>query len=542
MQTPSVDSISPRTDNSFPEKNSLNTWLIKKLYKLPGNPYYPRCYPADKFLAGNFNNVAKLKGSEEKADCRHIGLSQIIKRQTDDSSENKKNTGRNAHLNYTSRQYLSLGGAEDKMDPIFHPALADRWEEILSDAKENCIVPHEKWGAFLYDSFKKMQNENRSHCYWAVGSSKHAMALRQRIKPIDGGQKLRYVANFYDPNCTFSDIRVYFDNLEDITGLTCSDFLDPDGIADYFGKTDNENREEVALFQRVPDTLHKQDITESIKYDSDEQRWVKLFASDKKSIQPAQYYHLMRSGLPLNTLKNDLLKCTGKAERIRLLQAKAEDGTPGLYMAMLNGHGQTVKTIANAIIKALKQEMITIEDAKELLAAKNKYDATGLCAAMKEGRSDAVKEFASVVIEALKQGIITIEDAKELLAAKLENRIPGLWLTLHGNHAATFEVFANALINAGKDDSGKPVLGTEDIRFLLKAKYITYPGGNSRSIRHILNDTTWPAVKRVFQTAVNNGVLTENDMKKIFPHNSLKKIIPIFQDKKYEELRNIKKE
>jgi ankyrin repeat protein len=87
--------------------------------------------------------------------------------------------------------------------------------------------------------------------------------------------------------------------------------------------------------------------------------------------------------------------------KMEILTAKDQDGTPGLFMALQNGHTDTVKTFVEQVLNS----ELALEYKMEILAVKNQDGTPGLLFALKNGHTDTVKTFVEAVIALDKVGI-----------------------------------------------------------------------------------------------------------------------------------------
>ena len=79
--------------------------------------------------------------------------------------------------------------------------------------------------------------------------------------------------------------------------------------------------------------------------------------------------------------------------------ARDNDGTPGLFMALKNGHADTVK----AYLEAIKNSSLSPKEKIELFLAKDKEGAPGLYWAFKNGNPDAVMVYVAFIISSFEE-------------------------------------------------------------------------------------------------------------------------------------------
>ncbi|KEI35185.1 hypothetical protein FRA_40c09270 [Francisella sp. W12-1067] len=143
-------------------------------------------------------------------------------------------------------------------------------------------------------------------------------------------------------------------------------------------------------------------------------------------------------------------------EKEKILAAKDSAGTPGLYMALQEGHTETVK----AYIEGIRNIPMINKDI--LLAAKSNDGTPGLYMALQDGYAEVVK----VYIEGIKN--ISLIDKDILLAAKRSDGIPGLFMALQEGHTETVKAYIEGIKNirginkdillAAKNNDGIPGL------------------------------------------------------------------------------------
>ncbi|KEI35184.1 hypothetical protein FRA_40c09260 [Francisella sp. W12-1067] len=123
-----------------------------------------------------------------------------------------------------------------------------------------------------------------------------------------------------------------------------------------------------------------------------------------------------------------------------LLAAKDSDGTPGLLLAMENGHAAAVQAYIDSI------RNIPMIDKDMLLAAKNRDGTPGLLLALENGEAAVVK----VYIDGIRNMPMINKDM--LLAAKDRDGTPGLSMALEGGHAEAVKVYIEGIKNMSIND------------------------------------------------------------------------------------------
>ncbi|MCP4745276.1 MAG: ShET2/EspL2 family type III secretion system effector toxin, partial [Desulfobacteraceae bacterium] len=411
------------SNNCQHSSNIKKLRFVKKGYKQVGR-VYSTCNTFDgKLNIKNLNGLAKLGNSNIKAVCRHMSLQQIIDWQAGDlSSEPKKPNYATLKPNYATLRSINRG-TKEKMEKVMQPELDNLYQKIETCATENCLVEHSQWGMFLKHSFCKMKLANEKHSYWIVTSGSHAMAIRLRLKSDSASGKTKNVVTFNDPNYTLTDRRVFVYESNDFTNFLCSNFIDNKKDMElYFGKSENKNCENVVMFQRVPDNFYKT-YNSGKANDFDKvypQRRIKKFFPENETMdmEPVINFHLMNCRLPLTSLENGINNCKDNNKIIKMLKAENSDGMPGLFLALQEGHTDTVKEYSAAVLKVLETEKITARDAIDLLKAESLDGTPGLYMALQEGHTDTVEEYSAAVLKVLETEKITARDAIDLLKAE----------------------------------------------------------------------------------------------------------------------------
>ena len=240
---------------------------------------------------------------------------------------------------------------------------------------------------------------------WLLATESHVMAIR--LVPTAGSA---IKIEWYDPNYTTIMRRVIVLNEQTLQQLTLDQFVSMPAQKRY---VIDQGRVGVIMSAGTVEVANDSDI------------------SVLAALTPSLLHLLMRYGQLNNSFLDSLKTKLSELRRdnphglIELLAAKG-DGGPGLFMALQNGHHETV----SAYFECIKQlgDIIEPEVIKELLAAKDEDGTPGLFMALQLGNQGAI----SAYIEGIKQlqDIIEPDVIKELLAARDENGISGLFIAL----------------------------------------------------------------------------------------------------------------
>jgi hypothetical protein len=138
-------------------------------------------------------------------------------------------------------------------------------------------------------------------------------------------------------------------------------------------------------------------------------------------------HHLMRSGFSetLKEICKEIQKLS-HSEKLEILAAKNSIGISGLYMALQDGHANTIKAYG----ELLKASGISGAELLDLLAAKRSNGTPGLYMALQNGSADTIKAYG----ELLKASGISGAELLDLLAAKRSDGTPGLDMALKKGH------------------------------------------------------------------------------------------------------------
>ena len=282
---------------------------------------------------------------------------------------------------------------------------------------------------------------------WLLATESHVMAIR--LVPTAGSA---IKIEWYDPNYTTIMRRVIVLNEQTLQQLTLDQFVSMPAQKRY---VIDQGRVGVIMSAGTVEVANDSDI------------------SVLAALTPSLLHLLMRYGQLNNSFLDSLKTKLSELRRdnphglIELLAAKG-DGGPGLFMALQNGHHETV----SAYFECIKQlgDIIEPEVIKELLAAKRGDGMPGLHVALQSGHQEAVRAYE----EGIKQlgDIIAPEVIKELLLAAREDRTPGLFMALQiGNQKAVSAYFEGIRqlrdiiepevikeLLAAKDEDGTPGL------------------------------------------------------------------------------------
>ena len=329
---------------------------------------------------------------------------------------------------------------------------AIKTDQQLEKTPVRCGIPKvavyfdaEHVGQALYDVWmNKGAGDHASHGkrsqVWLFVTEIHLMAIK--LVPTTGSA---IKIEWYDPNSTTIVRRAIVLNEEILQQLTLNQFVSIPDQKIY------------AIDQGKASVLISADAVE-VENDSD--------ATVLAALTPSLLYLLMKHGQlnssSMDSLKTTLLKVRSDKphELMELLAAKSENGTPGLFMALQNGHQGAV----SAYVECIRQlrDIIEPKALKELITAKNGDGTPGLFMALKDGHQEAVRDY----VEGIKQlrDIIEPGDIWELLAAKRRNGTPGLFVALQNGHQEAVTAYLEGIKEPGD------IIEPEAMKELLAAK------------------------------------------------------------------------
>lgn len=356
----------------------------------------------------NFNCMASFLGKKISIECRHL-VEHMQKEQQQhpqgkfDYAQFASLEAITAHVSYDTEanyNYLSNHAAEVHLlhNHDFGLALAQQLTALATQ------------GALPQSKFILLKS---------IG---HAMSVQLTVK--EEGSNPCYVANFFDPTCTTSHVRVASASLRTFDMLKLENFVSESEIYDdYYPASENLS----AMFVR-PASQNGQAGTESAQ----EPVKNRIFTSSIKDeeINAAALHHMLANGFSgdLRLLKNKI-----KIDK-ELLAAKRTTGTPGLFTALQNGYTDTIKAFGELL------ELVPTTDRAELLASKTAKGLPGFGKALQEGHADAIKAFGELL-----KLVPSEKERTELLAAKSTNGVSGLSMALFCGQADAVKAFGELL-------------------------------------------------------------------------------------------------
>ncbi len=417
-------------------------------------------YPSDKRSnqTFNLNGQATLEGSSERIVCRHLATAIL--------DEIHPVTHKISYENFNSAEKIAQHIKSD---------IETRYVHIKRRATEVHLIKNANWGQFIASQFEEMDRQGIPIKKMLMQSSNHGMAVWLRIKIKDG--KKWYVIHFYDPNSTTTHTRAKAYDLANVKNWVLGAFIDVNGEQRkqfYYPET-----QAVSLIYIVPEADELS--SENVQHKQHNQP---ILPVDRKLTRydvnwdAITIYHLMIGGFA-GTLKEVALQSNTLAQSgtdlLTLLNAKCANGTPGLFMALQEGHANAIRAYGELLTTA----GISSSDLLTLLSAKGADGTPGLSMALQDGHADAIRAYG----ELLTTAGISSSDLLTLLSAKRADGIPGLYFALKNRHADAMRVYGELLTAAG--------ISGPDLLTLLSAKgangapglYMALQNGDANAIR-----------------------------------------------------------
>lgn len=405
-------------------------------------PYYSE--KLDRKVVAKLNNQFGFKENEnEKILCRYLAFAWLTKVRHANGKPN----------------YDMLKNSDQLQESIPYKTKAE-YEAFLTNASEVHMVVNEAWGRFAVERFKEMEGAMEKGDppikRMLILSGVHAMAVELKIKEKAG--KKSYVQNFYDPNLTNVHKRVKFDGVHRTETYSLTHLLENSfTYRAYYGE-----RETVSMAYVVPNEDNGTLTSPTVG------RLGRCLSSSLGdiSIDSSVLFHLLESGFDgeLSQIENRLLdKIKQRPDQaVALLAAENIEEVPGLYMALQQGHANTVKIFVEIII----QSGLDIEQQADLLAAWDSDGVPGIFMALQEGNAHVVREFVEGVIRSQ----LSDEQKVALLAAEDPDGVPGLLMAFSQDRVDTVRAFVESIsqsmlsneqkltLLAAKDPDGVPSL------------------------------------------------------------------------------------
>lgn len=368
-------------------------------------------------LPPHLNGKATFTDTEEKILCRHL----VTHQQEVQASD--------PEIKFDYRQFQDPATIAAQVKPNTET----KYLALRAQATETHLIANQHFGRFLVAQFEAMAAENKDKAtrQILVLSTNHAMNLSLRIKNKHGMKS--YVARFFDPNRTTGSVRSKAGNLKTMETQELGSYLDGHHLLKEYYPESN-----AASMMYIRPPVQERQARSLLVVDN------RVLASCIKDseINAATMLHLLEGGFAgeLRRLRDEIARRPEAAERIELLDTKTADGTPGLFVALQDGHADTIKAYGELL------QHVPEKDRARLLAAKRADGIPGLAMALYRGHADAVEAYG----EALQQ--VPKKDRAGLLAAKNADGTPGLFMALLAGNADAIKAYGKLLQYVPEED------------------------------------------------------------------------------------------
>ncbi len=375
-------------------------------------------YQSKKHVDQNLNGQARFEGTQNPIFCRHLAIAVLDEI---DTVGNKI-----SYENFSSTR---------KIAKHIKAHIEAKYKHIKSSATEAHVIKNANWGEFIAKQFEAMDTEGLTIKKMLVESNNHTMNAWLRIKVKDG--KKCYVVHFYDPNSTTTHTRAKAYDLASMQHWTLGAFINIDGKQReqlYYPET-----QAISIIYVVPesDRFNSQNEQDKQPNQAVSHRNRELSSHDF-DWDATSICHLMAQGFA-GTLKKIPIKTLAQSgtDLLTLLNAKDGNGTPGLFMALQNGHDDAI----SAYGELLEAAGISGADLLTLLSTEDTNGTPGLYMALQEGRANAIRAYG----ELLKAMRIPDTELLTLLNAKDTNGRTGLFMALQEGHADAIKAYGELL-------------------------------------------------------------------------------------------------
>lgn len=324
---------------------------------------------------------------------------------------------------------LSLYKSVESINAAIPLTIEADYAALKVNAVRYNLINNDCFGQHISACFEDMQKPEKQETLRVIlmESINHAMVLRLRIKGAN--ENLLYVASLYDPNLTNAIVRCENKQLRTFENYSLKDFLH--GV--HAKKAERyeayyDSVEPITLLMECHLAISKEDVIKKPMV-------LEKFSPDR--LTPTHTYLILAGNFADDLVGLQSYFQTIKTnELIILLAAKSGKKTPGLYVAMQNGHSEIVQAFGELL------NLIPEEDSRaDLLAAENEMGVPALAIALFTGETKAIKTFGALVNQ------IIHEEKKriELFAARDQAGTPGLCLAFRPKKVKAIEAYIELL-------------------------------------------------------------------------------------------------
>lgn len=301
------------------------------------------------------------EGSSEVVECRHLALTWA------------------SQLQATGKPDYAAFGSKDAIRNSVRPEAEALYTNLLTRSPDVQLVPLDQWGGFMAQQLKSLEAAGAPAAgQWLVNSGNHAMALELKVK--QGASGTRYVARFYDPNLTATHKRMGSNSIAEFEATTVTALLNNPSLQQaYFGKGS------VAMVVALPPAG-----AAALPPASGPDRRV---AGPIPPLDASVMDPLLSFGFAgtLRDIEQQVVELASRhpAKAEQLLAARGSDGSPGLGLAVADGHAHAV----GAFIDLVAASGLDKPAQMRLLAAQAREGELGVAEALGKGRPEAVQAY-----------------------------------------------------------------------------------------------------------------------------------------------------
>lgn len=327
------------------------------------------------------------EGSNEVVECRHLALTWA------------------SQLQATGQPDYAAFGSKDAIQQSVQPQAGALYFDLLTRSPDVQLVPLDRWGGFMAEQLKSLEAAGAPAArQWLVNSGNHGMALELKVKP--GSSGTRHVARFYDPNLTATHKRMGSDSIAEFEALTVTALLnDPSLQQAYFDKGS------VAMVVPLPPGG-----AASLPPQGDPERRLAgpVPPLDASVMDPLLAYGFAGTLRDIAPQVVELARQhPAKAEH--LLAGRGSDGSPGLSMAVADGHMHAVSAFVDLVAASNLDKPAQMR----LLAAQAGQGGLGLAEALGNGKPETVQAYLAALD---RHPLLNASDKMRLLATRGPDR------------------------------------------------------------------------------------------------------------------------
>ncbi|WP_257264325.1 ShET2/EspL2 family type III secretion system effector toxin, partial [Endozoicomonas sp. ONNA2] len=307
-----------------------------------------------------------------------------------------------------------------KTDQALHDTTASGYKT----AQEGYYFDRDGVGKAIYVACQQQLADGEQNKTYLFSSSNHSMALKINWSPERSEIKLV----FYDPNDTLRVRRLIVPDLQTLKAIKIEHLV--------------PNSRFIKLYYPGP-SLGGCLITTTV-----ESRAGSSLVRVLADMNPFILFLMLQNGHFSSNMVDQFMGQLNRLDsysQTTALMAKSNDGIPGLYMALLRGHGECVKKYL-ARISPFSDEV-----KQNLVMAKSPKGFSGLFGALKNGHGECVKIYLDwVMASSLSDGV-----KQDLMMAKSPMGFPGLFMALQNGHWECVTIYLDRFMTSALSDEVK---------------------------------------------------------------------------------------